>query len=109
MGGIPALIFRIIGLPGVVALGMLVFYEGLPLGPIRDIPFVGPALAGLVDGRVDRERQLARDVIQAEARAAAMAAIQERSKDNAEISRFDQAQLCAELGGRWIDIEARCD
>ncbi|MER8615951.1 hypothetical protein NKG99_03720 [Mesorhizobium sp. M1409] len=44
-----------IGLPLVVAGGVIFFYEGVPIGPLRDIPYAGPALAGLVDGRVDRE------------------------------------------------------
>ncbi|WP_206628165.1 hypothetical protein, partial [Mesorhizobium sp. M1A.F.Ca.IN.020.06.1.1] len=42
------------GLPLVVAAGIILFYEGLPLGPLRDIPYVGPKLTGLVGGRVDR-------------------------------------------------------
>jgi hypothetical protein len=44
-----------IGLPIVVAGGIILFYEGVPLGPVRYIPYVGAALARLVDGRVDRE------------------------------------------------------
>ncbi|RVD16853.1 MAG: hypothetical protein EOS73_25405 [Mesorhizobium sp.] len=44
-----------IGLPIVVAGAIVFFYEGVPLGPVRDIPYVGPALSGIVDGRVDRE------------------------------------------------------
>ncbi|RWH17213.1 hypothetical protein [Mesorhizobium sp.] len=43
------------GLPIVVAGGIMLFYEGLPIGPLRYIPYAGPALASLVDGRVDRE------------------------------------------------------
>jgi hypothetical protein len=43
------------GLPIVVAGAVMLFYEGVPLGPVRYIPYVGPALSGLVDGRVDRE------------------------------------------------------
>lgn len=43
------------GLPIVVAGGIIFFYEGVPLGPVRDIPWVGPRIAWLVDGRVDRE------------------------------------------------------
>ncbi|TPK15150.1 hypothetical protein FJ872_19315 [Mesorhizobium sp. B2-5-9] len=43
------------GLPIVVAGGIILYYEGVPLGPVRDIPYVGPALSGIVDGRVDRE------------------------------------------------------
>ena len=45
---------RWLGLPGLIFFGMLIIYEGLPLGPLRDVPFVGPALSVLVDGRVDR-------------------------------------------------------
>lgn len=44
-----------IGLPLVVAGGVILFYEGVPIGPLRSIPYAGPALASLVDGRVDRE------------------------------------------------------
>ncbi|MBA1141769.1 hypothetical protein [Mesorhizobium neociceri] len=47
------------GLPLVVAGGIVLFYEGVPIGPVRDIPWVGPMVAGLVDGRVDREREAA--------------------------------------------------
>lgn len=44
-----------VGLPLVVAGGVILFYEGVPIGPLRYIPYAGPVLAGLVDGRVDRE------------------------------------------------------
>lgn len=54
-----AIVARYLGITGMVAVGIVVFYEGLPLGPIRYIPWVGPALAGFVDGRVDREREAA--------------------------------------------------
>ena len=107
--GIAGAIFRIIGLPGIVAIGLVIFYEGIPIGPLRYIPFFGHYLAMVVDGRVDRERQAAVDAIEAEARAAAMKAIEDRSEDNVEISKFDKMQLCQELGGRWIDTESRCD
>ncbi|PBB96761.1 hypothetical protein [Mesorhizobium sp. WSM3862] len=43
-----------VGLPLVVAGGIILFYEGLPLGPLRDIPYVGPELTSLVGGRVGR-------------------------------------------------------
>lgn len=61
--------------------------------------FVGHAL-GVSDGRA-RE--------QLEARERAMALIQRREKDDEEISRMDVQQLCAELGGRWVPDENRCD
>lgn len=101
--------FRIIGLPGIIALGMLVFYEGLPIGPVRYIPYVGTYAAMLVDGRVDRERQSAKDEVEAAARARALAMIEKRGEDNAEISEMDLARLCSELGGRWVPNESRCD
>lgn len=41
-----------------VALGLTVlFYEGFPIGPLRLIPVLGPALETITDGRVDRERK----------------------------------------------------
>lgn len=43
------------------------------------------------------------------ARARALALIEKRSEDNAEISDLDMAGLCAELGGRWVPNESRCD
>ncbi|MBZ9683190.1 hypothetical protein LB531_21260 [Mesorhizobium sp. CO1-1-2] len=43
------------GLPIVVAGGIIFFYEGVPLGPLADIPYVGPELVNLVGGRVGRE------------------------------------------------------
>lgn len=40
-----------------VAVGIVIFYEGAPLGPLRFIPVVGPALELVTDGRVDRARK----------------------------------------------------
>jgi len=45
------------GLLTMAAIGVFVFYEGLPLGPLRMIPYVGPALESVTDGRVDRARK----------------------------------------------------
>lgn len=38
---------------------MLLFYEGVPQGPLRFIPVIGPAISGVFDGRVDREARAA--------------------------------------------------
>ena len=46
---------------------------------------------------------------QASARTRALDLIQKRSEDNAEISAMDLAGACAELGGRWVPDEDRCD
>lgn len=97
------------GLPIVVAGAIVVGYEGVPIGPLRSIPFAGQYIAMLADGRVDRVRQQVRADVENEARAHAMALIEQRSKDNAEITDLDAAHLCAELGGRWVPDEARCD
>lgn len=35
----------------------VLFYEGLPLGPLRLLPVLGPGLENIVDGRVDRVRR----------------------------------------------------
>jgi len=45
------------GLLTIAAVAVLIFYEGLPLGPLRLIPTVGPALETFTDGRVDRARK----------------------------------------------------
>lgn len=52
----------------------------------------------------DEERQL----VLSEARERAMDLINKRNEDNAEISTFDQAQLCVELGGRWDNAIGDC-
>ncbi|WP_223479266.1 hypothetical protein [Oricola indica] len=46
-----------IGLVSIAFAAVILFYEGVPLGPVRWIPVVGPALEQIVDGRVDRERR----------------------------------------------------
>lgn len=35
----------------------VLFYEGVPLGPFRLLPVLGPGLESMVDGRVDRVRR----------------------------------------------------
>lgn len=45
------------GLLTMAAVGVFVFYEGLPLGPLRLIPVAGPYLEAWTDGRVDRARK----------------------------------------------------
>jgi len=47
--------------------------------------------------------------IEAAVRAKAMALIEKRNEDNVEISQQDESALCAELGGRWVPNESRCD
>jgi hypothetical protein len=44
-----------IGAGAALGIGLsIVVYEGVPLGPLRDVPVIGPVLAFVVDGRVDR-------------------------------------------------------
>ena len=54
-------------------------------------------------------RRQERVLFEAEVRARAMALIEQRNKDNAEITDLDAAGLCTELGGRWLSNESRCD
>ncbi len=54
-------------------------------------------------------RSQEREIVNAESRAKAMALIQQRSHDNAEITNLDAAHLCAELGGQWVLPDGRCD
>lgn len=46
-----------VGLPILVAGALVLFYEGLPLGPVRWVPWLGPKLELLTDGRVDIARK----------------------------------------------------
>lgn len=46
---------------------------------------------------------------QDEARARAMELIEQRNKDNAEITDLDAAAICRELGGVWLSDEGRCN
>lgn len=55
---------------------------------------------GVNDGRAQ---------IESEARARAMALIEQRNHDNAEITDLDAAHLCVELGGKWLPKDNRCD
>ena len=48
-----------VGLAALAIMVLVVFYEGAPLGPVRWVPHLGPALEDLLDGRVDRERRAA--------------------------------------------------
>ncbi|TIM16297.1 MAG: hypothetical protein E5Y67_03635 [Mesorhizobium sp.] len=101
------------GLPLVVAGGVILAYEGVPIGPLRYIPYAGPALASLVDGRVDREyaagqfaerlvwqeqqrRALAlmtakADMKQKEIDAAAQAYVDQQNTDAVRIADLEQA------------------
>ena len=47
--------FLKIGAGAALGIGLaIVVYEGVPLGPLRHIPTLGPALEFVLDGRVDR-------------------------------------------------------
>lgn len=59
------------GLLLIAALGVFIYYEGLPIGPFGRIPVIGPVLQEMTDGRVDRERKAAREGYVLEARAIA--------------------------------------
>lgn len=85
------------GLPLVVAGGVIIFYEGVPIGPLRLIPYAGPALASLVDGRVDREYaagQKAEEALwQEKLRLAAVAKAAEAKSRQADIDAAAQEYL----------------
>ncbi len=58
---------------------------------------------------VPSARENERNIVLGEARERAMDLIKKRSDDDAEISTFDAAQLCVELGGKWVLADNRCD
>ncbi|RWQ32827.1 MAG: hypothetical protein EOS20_04980 [Mesorhizobium sp.] len=102
-----------VGLPLVIAGGVILIYEGVPIGPLRYIPYAGPALANLVDGRVDRQysagqfaerlvwqeqqrKALAQLAAKAEAKqkeidAAAQAYVDQQNTDAVRIADLEQA------------------
>ncbi|TIO62929.1 hypothetical protein [Mesorhizobium sp.] len=94
------------GLPIVVAGGVILFYEGVPIGPLRYIPYAGPALAGLVDGRVDREyaagQAAERAGWQERMRLAAIAAAADAKTRQADIDAAAQ-DLADSMQGRRAD------
>ncbi len=57
MGLVLTRILAWLGPTGLMIAGIVVFYEGLPLGPLRLVPLLGPALESFADGRVDSERK----------------------------------------------------
>lgn len=93
-------IARYLGATGLVAAGLVLFYEGVPLGPVRYIPYVGPALEQFVDGRVDRE-----------ARAAALAERltwqekERRARVDAEKREADLQTQLDEIAARYRDAQ----
>lgn len=78
---------------------LLVFYEGLPLGPLRDVPVLGD----FVQGRVEAERERAREGYVREARllaAEARLAEKQRQLDAGRKAAEGFAALLAEARAR---------
>ena len=69
-GVIFARLFAVIGWPGIIVLGLLGFYEGVP--GLNVIPFIGhvPAIGDLIVGRVGRARIQGGEKVRAELRVA---------------------------------------
>ena len=82
--------FGLLDIPKMAGAAILAALLAYPLGHSR----------GSAEGRAAE---------QAAARTRALDLIQKRSEDNAEISAMDLAGACAELGGRWVPDEDRCD
>lgn len=76
---------------------IVIFYEGLPLGPLRYVPYVGPALETITDGRVDKQRkaaELQERLLWEEARRKLLAQQAEaRRLAQAEIDRLEKEYL----------------
>ena len=64
-------------------------------------------LGGIYDVVIDAPagRRTERALVQEEAGKGALDLIEQRSKDNAEISTFDLQRFCRELGGRWVQSD----
>lgn len=70
IGGLRGIVSALAGAFIAVALTVL-FYEGIPIGPLARIPLIGNVLSDITDGRVDRERKAALQGYVAESRAVA--------------------------------------
>jgi hypothetical protein len=83
---------------------MVRFFDWLKVG-------AGALLGALVAYQVGhwRGEEEGRQAEQVAARTRAMDLIEKRRLDDAEISSMDIARLCAELGGRWVPNDDRCD
>lgn len=57
VAGLASLFSTTVGRCVLIVAGVVLFYEGLPLGPLRALPIVGPALEDIADGRVYRARR----------------------------------------------------
>lgn len=83
-----------VGLPICVAAAIVLFYEGVP---------------PLIDGRVDHAYTQGKLDEEAAARARAVALIEKRMKDDAEIKKMPSADICRELGGEWVQPDGPCN
>lgn len=100
--------------PVLVALGLILFYEGVPLAPwLRAAPVIGPTLEVLVDGRVDRvARAATADLVsRAEAdaeriRRHAMELALERAKERTAELEAINADYYASLENAYTELEA---
>ncbi|QKV18704.1 hypothetical protein [Oricola thermophila] len=78
----------------------VLFYEGVPLGPARDIPVFGTVAAALLDGRVDRAARRAKAGLVAEAEFAAAQAMARIERRLRELER-DKARALAAANERF--------
>lgn len=97
-----------IGLLVGAALAVFVFYEGIPVGPIAKIPFVGPVVEEATAGRVTRVRLAAvKGYVLAAERDALQAKIEETDRQKRvaeaelvslreELSRQQESEMAAD-------------
>lgn len=105
------------GLPIIVAGALILFYEGLPLGPLRYLPLgVGHAIESVADGRVDRQRRAGETQERllwqeaerrAKAKAEADLAAKQSEIDAITIDRTDDANRAAALERALAEEKAR--
>ena len=100
--------------PVLVALGLILFYEGVPIPQwFRAIPVAGPVAEALIDGRVDRAARaataglVARAELDAERiRRHASDLARERAKARADELEAINADYFASLGNAYSELEA---
>ena len=75
------------------------------------VAIVAVCLAVFTAWQIDRHAQFAagREAERAAALQKSMELIRERSETNDQINRMDDAALCRELGGRWVQPDNVCE
>lgn len=100
MPAVVALLTSRLGLIALAVAAVFVFYEGVPIGPLRDLPYVGDVLDEMTAGRVDRARIEARKGFVAEYAVKALTAQRDEEQRQRRVAEDAANWLRIELAGQ---------